>query len=79
KVNAIIFRMRAVPAMDATVMHTLNNVYETCKSKNITLIFSHVMEQPMSVMKKDGFVAKIGEENFAPNIDAALKRAGEIA
>ncbi len=78
KVNAIIFRMRAVPAMDATVMHTLNNVLEVCEKKNIKLIFSHVLEQPMSVMKKDGFYEKIGEENFAPNIDAALKRAEEI-
>lgn len=79
KVKTIIIRMRAVPAMDATVMHTLNNVYDVCKSKNITLIFSHVMEQPMSVMEKDGFAEKIGKENFVPNIDAALKRASNLA
>ena len=71
--------MRAVPAMDATVMHTLNNVYEICSKKGITLIFSHVMDQPMAVMKKDGFVDKIGPDNFAPNIDAALSRAAQIA
>ncbi|MBQ3061569.1 MAG: sulfate permease [Lachnospiraceae bacterium] len=79
KINVIIFRMRAVPAMDATVMHTLNGVYDICRKKQITLIFSHVMEQPMSVMKKDGFVSKIGLENFAPNIDAALARASQIS
>lgn len=79
KVNTIIIRMRAVPAMDATVMHTLNNVYEVCKSKKITLIFSHVMDQPMAVMEKDGFVAKIGKDNFVPNIDAALKLAAKNA
>ena len=60
-------------------MRTLNNIYDICKAKNITLIFSHVMEQPMSVMEKDGFPNKIGRENFVPNIDAALKRASEIA
>ena len=29
-------------------------------------------------MKKAGFVELVGEENFRPNISAALKRAEEV-
>jgi SulP family sulfate permease len=76
--DIIILRMRSVPAMDATVMHTLEGILETCNKNNITLIFSHVNQQPMSVMTKAGFVERLGEEHFRRNIDEALAYAEEI-
>lgn len=41
----------------------------------MTLILSHVNEQPMKVMEKAGFIEKAGRENFCENIDKALDRA----
>lgn len=41
----------------------------------MTLILSHVNEQPMKVMEKAGFIEKAGRENFCENIDKALERA----
>lgn len=76
-INTIILRMRSVPAMDATALHTLQNVYKKCEADNITLMFSHVLEQPMSVMKKSGFFEMIGSENFCSNIDEALEKANK--
>ena len=67
--------MRGVPALDATAMHSLEQFYERCKERNITLVFSHVNEQPMNTMKKDGFFDKVGEENFRPHIDDAIEWA----
>ena len=46
--------------------------------KGVTLILSHVNPQPMKVMKKSGFFESVGEENFCPNIDAALARGEEL-
>ena len=43
------------------------------------MVFSHVNEQPMKTMVKDGFVDLVGKENFCAHIDDALKRATEIA
>lgn len=77
-VKVIIIRMRNVPALDETAMRALRNVYSVCKEKDIKLLISHANEQPLSVMKKDGFAAELGEENFLPNIDAALEAAGKI-
>lgn len=77
-VRVIILRMRSVPAMDVTALHTLDNVMNTCQKRGITLIFSHVQEQPLSMMKKAGFDERVGEENFCENIDAALARAEKL-
>lgn len=76
--KVIILRMRGVPAMDVTALHTLRGVYATCKKKNITLIFSHTQEQPLSMMQKAKFYDEVGSENFRENIDAALDRANDI-
>lgn len=77
-VKVIVLRMRSVPAMDITALNTLEKVYKTCEDKNVTLILSHVNEQPYSMMKKAGFVEKVGEINFRENIDAALEWAAEL-
>ena len=77
--DVIIIRMRAVPAMDVSALKTLWNVLRTCQKNNVKLIFSHVNEQPMNMMKKAEFDTAVGIENFCPNIDTALARAEEIA
>lgn len=77
--KVIILRMRSVSALDATAFGTLNKIYQECKKMDITLILSHVNEQPMKVMKKNGFDEVIGSENFAPHIDEAIERAKAIA
>lgn len=76
--NILVLRMRSVTALDATAMHSLEELYTKCKKKNITLILSHVNEQPMRTMKKAGFDKLVGEENFCSHIDDALKRAGDL-
>ena len=76
--KVLIIRMRGVPAIDATAMQSLETLVDTCKEKGVTVIFSHVNQQPRDVMDKDGLTAKVGEQNFCAHIDAALERAKEI-
>lgn len=75
RTKAVVIRMRSVPAIDASAMKCLHELAERAKKKNIHLIFSHVNEQPMKVMKKDGFYELIGKENFHENIVSALDYA----
>lgn len=76
--RCLILRMRSVPALDTTSMNALNDLLKRCRKKNITLILSHVNEQPLHVMEKAGFVRKVGLKNICRNIDAAIERAEEI-
>lgn len=75
RTKVMIIRMRSVPAIDASAMKALRELTEAAKKKNITMVFSHVNEQPYSVMEKDRFIEYVGEENFCPNIVEALDRA----
>ena len=76
--KVIIIRMRSVPAIDATGIHSFESIIKACRQKNITLIMSHVNSQPMKVLKKSGMYKDIGKENICENIDKALARAAEI-
>lgn len=78
KTKCLILRMRGVPALDSTAMNSLTSLYEKCQKKKITLILSHVNDQPMRVIRKAGFDTLIGKENFSPNIDAAIEKAEKI-
>lgn len=75
--ECLILRMRAVPALDSTALNALIELQEECQEKGIRVIYSHVNEQPMKVMKKAGFVEMVGEENFRANIDEAIQFAEE--
>lgn len=78
KDKVLILRMRSVGAIDATALHSLEQLYADCKKKGITLILSHTNEQPMHMMEKAGFVDKIGREHFCAHIDDALETAAKI-
>ncbi len=77
--TCLILRMRSVNAIDATAMHSLEQLYEKYEQKNIQIILSHVNGQPKAVMEKSGFAAKVGEENFCAHIDEALERAKQFS
>ncbi len=76
--KCIVLRMRGVPALDATAMHSLETLHEKLKQENIQLIFSHVNPQPMKTMEKAGFVEKVGRDYFCDHIDEALVLANSL-
>lgn len=76
--KCLILRMNNVPALDSTALNALTELYDKCTQKKITIILSHVNQQPMNVIEKAGFTQKIGMENICDNIDDAIARAEEL-
>ena len=76
--RVLILRMRSVPAMDATALKSLEKLYHNLKKKHVTLILSHVNDQPMSMMERAGFLESVGRENLAGCIDEALSFAADL-
>jgi len=76
--DVLILRMRHVSTMDATGLNVLEALYGQLHSHGKQLVLSGVREQPMKVMKKGGFVKRIGPENFCSDIIASLERAQAI-
>lgn len=73
-----ILRMRNVPAIDATGIHALEQLYHTSKSTGTHFILSGVHTQPLMALTQNGFLDVVGEENIFGNIDEALLRAQAI-
>ncbi len=73
--KVLIIRMRGVPALDASAMKSLEELYNRCTAQNVQVLFSHVNEQPRKTMEKYGFVTKVGEDHFCLHIDDALEKA----
>lgn len=77
--KVLIIRMRGVPALDATAMHSLELLENRCRRHNVQIIFSHVNEQPYKTMEKAEFIEKVGADNFCAHIDDALEKAKQYA
>jgi SulP family sulfate permease len=73
--KVLILRMRNVPAMDATGLRALEDVYEKARREGTQLVLSGVHAQPLVAMQRSGFLDRIGEENTFDHIDLALERA----
>jgi len=73
-----ILRMRAVPVIDASGMHGLEEFYNQCKKQNILLFLSGVHGQTRQDLKKFGLLEAIGEHQIFPDIDAALTKTREL-
>lgn len=76
--NCLILRMGSVGFMDATALHNMETLLETCKAIQVQLIFAHVNEQPLAAMKHSGLVEAVGEEYFCDHIEAALAKAATV-
>lgn len=76
--KVVILRMRSVPAIDATALNYLWDMTVSLKEKGITLIFSHVNEQPKAAFDKRGFTELVGAENYCTNINHALEHAKSL-
>ena len=74
----VIFRMRAVPAIDGTGLRALEILLRKFSRRGTQLILSGVQPQPMKVLFESGFVDRIGLENICADIDASLERAWEV-
>ncbi len=67
-----IIRMRNVPAIDATGLNVLSELFKESKKTNTRLILSGVHAQPLIALERSGFLNTIGSENIFANIDDSL-------
>jgi len=72
KPKIVIFRMRNVPAMDASGLHAFRVAVEKLHRDGTKILLTAVQPQPMKVMFESGFVASLGEHKFCGDLDEAL-------
>ncbi len=76
--KVLILRMRHVMVLDATALHSLEEVYAHTHRRGVQLVLSGVTAQPLMLMVRSGFMDKIGQENVHSHILDALARSREV-
>ncbi len=75
KPKVLILRMRQVPTIDASGVHVLEELAAEAGENGQMLVFSAVSRSVYRVMRKSGFVDKVGRKHFAGDIFTALEVA----
>lgn len=75
--RAFILRMHHVPAIDATGIHTLEQIAKKCRGQGTMMILSEVRAQPFSALAKASKLEIFGA--ISRTFDLALARAAEAA
>ena len=73
--KVLIIRLRNVPVIDATAVHTLDLLYDNCVKSNTVLILSEISDKPYQVIKRVGLVNQIGEDQVCRHLDEAIAKA----
>jgi SulP family sulfate permease len=72
--RVLIVRMRNVPALDATGIKALEDIYKRVRQTKGRFIISEIHSQPYLALEGSGFLARLGEENLAPTLAEAIAR-----
>jgi SulP family sulfate permease len=78
KPRAIIFRMRHVPVIDSTALHSLEVAVEKMARDGVHVLLTAVQPQPMRILFRSGLVDRIGLDNFCAHLDEALERTKKL-
>lgn len=76
--KVLILRMQLVPAMDATALNALESIVERMQATGGTVVLSGPHRQPLDMMIKAGFIARLGRANICAHFDHALARARDL-
>ncbi len=78
KPKILIVRMRSVPVIDETGLHTLKEVFRQAKNQGTKLILSGVQPGLYKELEKSRLIFMVGKANVCSDIDHALARAQNI-
>jgi SulP family sulfate permease len=76
--KVLIIRMRSVPVIDATGLHTLEEVFKQSKKSGIKFILSGVQKGVYSELEKSNLLELIGKDNICVDIVEALSKASNL-
>ena len=77
KPKVLILRMRRVPVIDATGLHTLKDVVHRSRRDGTMVLLCEVQPQPLQALRRSVLIDEIGEEHVVATLDSAIERATE--
>jgi SulP family sulfate permease len=77
--RAVVLDMSKVLNVDTTGLDILDTLHGKLERSGKRLIIASAGEQPLSLFRRSGFADRLGRENFAPDLEAALERVQTLA
>jgi SulP family sulfate permease len=76
--DIVIFRLRNMPAIDATGLRALEDIGAEITATGRHVLYCGARPQPLAVMRRSGFLDQVGADNVCPTVLDALARAAAI-
>ncbi len=76
--RVVVLHLAAVTALDATALNALDSLHAKLRRHGKYLVLSGPHTQPYVLMDKSGFLERVGAENVAADLAAAVARAREL-
>ena len=76
--RALILDLHMVINLDTTCLDTLEALQRSLAKRGAALLLCDANDQPLSLMRRSGFLEKLGKENLVPDLPAAVKRAEQL-
>ena len=70
--RAVVLEMHRLVLLDTSGIDALQQLHRTLKKQDIGLVLAHVNEQPLSLIRRSGFAALLGEEAIVPTVAGAF-------
>ncbi|MBS1902679.1 MAG: STAS domain-containing protein [Bacteroidetes bacterium] len=73
--KVMILRMRNVPALDATGMKAIEDIWKKSAQRGSLFLIAEIHSQPFIALEQSGLLAKFGEDKVLGNLELALGAA----
>jgi SulP family sulfate permease len=73
--RAVVLEMHRLVLLDTTGLDALRQLHRVLQRRGIGLVLANVNEQPLSLIRRSGFEAALGEDAIVPTVAAALDGA----
>jgi len=71
--RAVVLEMHRLISMDTSGLDALEQLHRALKKRAIALVLANVNEQPLSLLRRAGFDAVLGEDAIVPTVAAAFE------
>jgi len=76
--QVLVLDLHMVINLDSTCLDTLEGLHRSLHKRGAALLLCDANEHPLSLMRRSGFLEKLGAENLLPDLAAALGRAEDL-
>jgi SulP family sulfate permease len=76
--RVVVLHLAAVTALDTTALNALETMHAKLRRHKKHLVLSGPHTQPYALMAMSGFLDRVGAENVAADLDAAVARARDL-